>query len=155
MYISSRIKIFSKVEKCHLFSNSSNWISNSRLSKSTVLCVEIFNMSETPIKRGLWFSITQPKGATEVSQAVKAYKASMVLSGETPGGKWITISTSAAVLSSIFLILIFPFSLAFRILSIKVEVFVENGIWVITKVCLSSWLIFARTLTRPPRIPSL
>jgi hypothetical protein len=29
-------------------------------------------------------SITQPNGATEVSQAVKANKASIVLSGDTP-----------------------------------------------------------------------
>ena len=155
MYISSRMKIFSKVEKCHLFFNSSNWISNSCRSKSTVLSVEIFNMSETPTNKGLLSSITQPKGATEVSQAVKANKASMVLSGETPGKRWIKISTSAAVLSSIFLILIFPFSLAFKILSIKLEVLVENGIWVITKVFLSNWAILARTRTRPPRIPSL
>ena len=39
------------------------------------------------MNNGLLSSITQPKGATEVSQAVKAYKASMVLSGETPGNK--------------------------------------------------------------------
>jgi hypothetical protein len=44
----------------------------------------IFNISETPINKGLLSSITQPSGATDVSQAVKA-KASIVLSGETPG----------------------------------------------------------------------
>ena len=87
MYISSRMKIFSKVEKCHLFSNSSNWISNSRFNKSTVRCVEIFNISETPMNNGLLSSITQPKGATEDSQAVNAYNASIILSGETPGGR--------------------------------------------------------------------
>ena len=80
------------------------------------------------MNKGLLFSITQPNGAMDVSQAVNAYKASIILSGETPGVKWIKISTSAAVLSSIFLTLIFPFSFAFKILSINVEVFVENGI---------------------------
>jgi hypothetical protein len=49
----------------------------------TVLLVEIFNISETPINKGL-SSITQPRGATDVSQAVKAKRASIVLSGETP-----------------------------------------------------------------------
>jgi hypothetical protein len=51
----------------------------------TVLLVEIFNISETPINKGLLSSITQPRGATDVSQAVKAKRASIVLSGETPG----------------------------------------------------------------------
>ena len=62
------------------------------------------------------------------SQAVNAYNASMVLSGEIPLGKWTRISTSAAVLSSIFLILILPLSLAFKIESIKEEVVVLKGI---------------------------
>ena len=149
------MKIFSKVEKCHFIFNSSNWISNSLRSSTTVLSVEIFNIWETPTKSGLLSSMTQPNGATEVSQAVKAYNASIDLSGETPGKRWINISTSAAVLSSIFLIFIFPFSLAFKILSINVDVLVEKGIWVMTNVCLSNCEIFARTRTLPPRIPSL
>ena len=48
----------------------------------------------------------------------------MVLSGEIPEGRCTKISTSAAVLSSIFFTLIFPLSLAFRIESIKEEVLV-------------------------------
>ncbi len=142
-------------KKCHCSSSSPSSISSSRLRSSTVRCVEIRSISLTPTKNGLWFSITQPSGAIEVSQAVNAYNASIVLSGETPGGKWIRISTSAAVLSSIFLTFILPFSFALRILSISVLVLVVNGICVITSVLLSSWEILARTRTRPPRIPSL
>ena len=92
----------------------------------------------TPIKRGLLSSIIQHKGEIEFSQFVNANKASMVLSGEIFGGKCTNISTLAAVLSSIFLIFIFPFSLALTILSIRVEVVVPKGISVITKVFLSS-----------------
>lgn len=66
--------------------------------------VERLSISDTPIKLGLLSSIIQPKGEMEVSHAVKAYNASMVLSGEIPDGKCTNISTSAAVLSSIFLI---------------------------------------------------
>jgi len=50
------------------------------------------------------------------SQLVNAYNASMVLSGDNPEGKCTNISTSAAVLSSIFLTLILPLSLAFNLL---------------------------------------
>ncbi|MCY1521707.1 hypothetical protein D9M68_565320 [compost metagenome] len=60
----------------------------------------------------------QVLGEIETSQAVKAYSASMVTSGEIPGASWTTISTLAAVLSSIFLILILPLSFADKILSI-------------------------------------
>ena len=66
-----------------------------------------------------------------------------------------TISTFSAVLSSIFLILILPLSVADMIDSIRVVVLVENGSSVITKVLVSSLLIFALTLTFPPLIPSL
>ena len=72
----------------------------------------------------------------EVSQFVNAYRASIVLSGEMPEGKWISISTSAAVLSSIFFILILPLSLALSMESIKDDVVVLNGISVMTKVFL-------------------
>ena len=58
------------------------------------------------------------------SQSVKLYKASIVLSGEIPGGKWTNISTFSEVLSSIFLILILPLSLALRIEFIKETVVV-------------------------------
>ena len=103
-----------------------------------MLSVERRNISETPTKKGLLSSITQPRGEIDVSQFVKAYKASMVLSGEIPEGKCTNISTSAAVLSSIFFILIFPLSLAFKIESIKDDVLVPKGISDITKVFLSN-----------------
>ena len=89
------------------------------------------------------------------SQLVKAYKASMVLSGDNPEGKCTKISTSAAVLSSIFLTFIFPLSFAFKIESIRDDVVVANGISVITNVFLSNWDILARTRTLPPRKPLL
>jgi hypothetical protein len=78
----------------------------------------------------------------------------MVLSGEMPFGKCTKISTLAAVLSSICLILMVPFSFAFKMESIKVDVVVPKGISVITNVFLSSWPIFARTLIFPPLFPS-
>ena len=79
----------------------------------------------------------------------------MVLSGEEPLGKCTNISTSAAVLSSTFFILILPLSLAFSIESMRVLVVVVKGISVITRVLLSNCEILARTLTRPPLAPSL
>ena len=121
----------------------------------TVKSVESLNISETPIKTGLLSSITQHKGDIEFSQLVNAYNASIVLSGEIPFGKCTKISTLAAVLSSIFFILIFPFSFAFKIESISDEVVVPKGISVITSVFLSSCDIFALTLILPPRFPSL
>ena len=99
--------------------------------------------------------MTQELGEIDNSQSVKAYKASIVLSEETPGASWINISTSRAVLSSIFLILIFPFSLALIMLSIKLEVVRPKGISVIfSALLLLSFSIFALILTFPPRIPS-
>ena len=91
----------------------------------------------------------------EFSQEVKANNASIVLSGEIPAGKWTRISTSAAVLSSIFLILILLFSLALRMESISEEVVVPNGTSVITSVFLLSCDILALQRTLPPRNPSL
>jgi fumarate reductase subunit D len=57
------------------------------------------------------------------------------------------ISTSAAVLSSIFLILILLLSFALRIESISDDVVVANGISVIASVFLSTCEIFALTRT--------
>ena len=37
--------------------------------------------------------ITQVFGDMDVSQSVKAYKASIVTSGDTPGARWMMIST--------------------------------------------------------------
>ncbi len=75
----------------------------------------------------------------------------MVLSDDTPGASNTWISASAAVLSSTFLALILPFSMAFRMESMSVEVFLENGISRMTSVFWSSFSIFARTFTTPPR----
>ena len=68
----------------------------------------------------------------------------MVWSGETPGVRCTWISTSRAVLSSILRIRIFPFSLAAMIESMIEPVVVPNGISVMTRVFLSSWLIYYR-----------
>ena len=52
------------------------------------------------------------------------------------------ISTFAEVLSSTFLIFIFPFSLAFSMLSIRDPVVPSKGTSVITSVFLSAFTIF-------------
>ncbi len=77
----------SKEAKCHCSSSSPSFISSSFFKSSTVLSVERRSISDTPIKSGLFSSITQPKGEIAVSQAVKAKRASIVLSGEIPDGK--------------------------------------------------------------------
>ena len=117
--------------------------------------VDFFRISVTPKNKGLLSSITHPSGDIDVSHDVNAYSPSIVLSGDTPLGRWISISTSLAVLSSIFFILIFPVSLALTIESINDEVVVEYGISVITSVFLFNWLILALIFTLPPLIPSL
>src|SRR5690606_18923986 len=91
--------------KCHCSSSSSSLISRLLLNNSTVLLVDRSNISVTPINNGLLSSMIQPNGEMEFSQLVKAYNASMVLSGEIPEGKCTKISTSEAVLSSILRIL--------------------------------------------------
>jgi hypothetical protein len=77
--------------------------------------------------------ITQVFGDTETSQSVNLYKASMVISGEIPGARSTCISTSAAVLSVTFLILIFPASFAFTMLSIRPVVVTPYGTLLISK----------------------
>ncbi len=62
---------------------------------------------------GFLSTITHALGEMHTSQSVKAYNASIVISGEIPGASSIMISTSAAVLSVTFFILIFPWSFAF------------------------------------------
>ena len=84
-------------------------------------------MSDTPINFGILSSITQDRGEIEISQLVKLYSASIVLSGDIPEGIVIKISTFSAVLSSTFLILIFPRSFALRIDCINEDVVVEKG----------------------------
>jgi hypothetical protein len=68
-----------------------------------------------------------PKGATDVSQAVKANKASMFYLEKhlKKVNQYLNLSSGIVFQSFDF---DFPFSLAFKILSIKVVVFVENGI---------------------------
>ena len=149
------MKIFSSEALCHCISSSESSISSSCLSRLTVRSVLRRNTSETVRKCGLLSSITQVMGEIAVSQAVKAYSASIVLSGDVPLGKCTNISTLAAVLSSTFLIFILPFSLAFSIESISEVVVVVNGISVMQSVLLSSCEILARTRTRPPLAPSL
>src|ERR1017187_5783305 len=99
--------------------------------------------------------ITQAFGEIEISQSVNAYNASMVISGEIPGARSMLISTSAAVLSVTFFILIFPLSFALMMLSISWVVVVPYGTSFINKVFLSNCSIRALTLTLPPRTPSL
>ena len=155
LYILFSIKIFSKVELCHIWFNSSFFTFNSFPNNCFVKSVDFFKTSLTPIKIGLWFSIIQLNGDIETSQLVKAKRASIVLSGDTPEGKWINISTSDDVLSSIFLTLIFPLSFAFKIDSIRDDDVVVKGICEITRVFLLSWSILALTLILPPLFPSL
>ena len=65
----------------------------------------------------------------------------MVLSEEVPGTRCTKISTLAAVLSSTFLTLIFPLSMALRIESIKEEIPL-NRIGVSTDIAkCAKWLI--------------
>ena len=118
---------FSKKKKFFLNSNL-NKIGNFFNNKNDSLFIANWSISETPINKGLLFSITHPRGDIDVSQDENAYNPSMVLSGDTPVGKCIKISTSLAVLSSIFLILILPLSFAFKIESISDDVVVEKGI---------------------------
>ena len=87
MYISLLMKIFSSVAKCHCLSSSSNFISSSLFNNAKVLSVDVFNISETPINTGFSPSIIDEFGEIDTSQSVKAYKASIVLSGDTPEDK--------------------------------------------------------------------
>ena len=77
------MKILSKLAKCHFSSSSWSSISNSFLSKETVWSVFLLRISETERNSGLSPTITHAFGEIETSQSVKAYNASMVLSGET------------------------------------------------------------------------
>ena len=79
----------------------------------------------------------------------------MALSLDTPDASCIRISVVAAVISSIRLIRIFPFSTAFRIFSIRLVVVRPAGNSVMLKVLLSIFSILARLLSTPPRSPSL
>ena len=112
-------------------------------------------MSETPMISGFSLWMTQVFGDIVDWHSVKAYSPSMVLSGLTPDASCMIISTLLAVLSSIFLILIFPLLLASTMLSISLSVVVPQGISLMTRVLLSSLDILARIFSLPPRLPSL
>ena len=149
------MNIFSSDEKNNCSSNSSLRIINSLRNRPIVLSTLCFKTSLMVRKQGLLSSITQQLGEILISQSLNAYSASMVLSNEIPGAKCTKISTSAAVLSSTFFAFIFPLSIAFSIDSIRVVVFLLNGISLIANVLLSSFSILARTFNVPPRCPSL
>ncbi len=108
-----------------------------------------------PKNCGLSFTITQAFGEMDTSQSVNAYRASMVISGEVPGARLTSISISAAVLSTTFLILILPLSFAFTMESMRDEVVVPKGISLMIRVDLSRSSMAALTRTLPPRFPSL
>ena len=139
---------------CHASSSSLRRIANSCRSRSLVRSVDILRISFTDMKWGFSSEITHAFGERDTSHAVKAYRASIVLSGDASGSKWTIISTCAAVLSSTRLILIFPASLASRIDSIIFPVVFVNGISVIVRVLRSVLAILARIFTFPPRCPS-
>ncbi|MNY37247.1 hypothetical protein D3C86_1717950 [compost metagenome] len=145
------MKIFSKLLKNIFSKRSCNLISSSCFNKFFVLMVFSIKISLTLKKCGLSSLITQVLGEMDTSQAVKANSASIVTSGDIPGARCTIISTNSAVLSSIFLILIFPLSLAATTLSINPPVVVPKGISVIANVFLSRSSIFARTRIFPPR----
>ena len=87
-----------------------------------MLSTDFFSTSLTLRKCGLLSSMTQQLGDMLISQSVKAYNASIVLSEEVPGARCTRISTLADVLSSTLRTFIFPLSTAFRMESITVEV---------------------------------
>ena len=149
------MNIFSSDWKCSCSSSSPFLISSSWRIRSFVRSVECFSTSLTVRNCGLLSSITQQLGDMLISQSEKAYSASSVLSLDTPGASCTCISTFDAVRSSTWRALIFPLSMAFSIESIMVSVVFENGISRITSVLLSSFSIFARIFSVPPRCPSL
>jgi hypothetical protein len=89
--------------------------------------------------------------ALPMFQAVKANKASIVLSGHPREKMDQNLNISRRIILNFFN-LDFTFSLAFKILSIKVVVLVENGN-LITKVFIHRSILSHPT--RPPRNPSL
>ena len=151
----SSMNIFSREMKNSCSNNSSLRISSSRLRRLRVWSVEERRMSLMVRNCGLRSRITQQFGEMLTSQSVNLYRASSVLSDDTPGVRCTRISTLAAVRSSTLRTFILPFSTARVILSIRDSEVRENGISRITSVLLSSFSIFARTLTFPPRCPSL
>ena len=150
------MKIFSSDVKKYCSSNSPFRISNSHLSKDLVCSTDIRKSSLTLVKTGFLSCTTQQLGEILISQSVKAYSASMVLSDELPGANCTSMRASSAVKSSTLRILIFPFCTARVIVSMILDVVVPYGISVIIRVLLSSdFWILARIRIAPPRSPSL
>ena len=75
----------------------------------------------------------------------------MVLSDEVPGASCTCISTSRAVRSSTLRALILPFSMALVMESCRESAVLVKGISRMTSVLESSFSIFARMRTEPPR----
>ena len=117
--------------------------------------MDIFRSSSTARNRGVLLIITQQFGDILTSQLVNANRASIATSDETPCFKWTNISTSLAVLSSTFFILIFPETFAFRMVSIRLPVVVLYGTDVMESVDLSTTLISALRRIFPPLDPPL
>ena len=149
------MNIFSSEAKNSCSISSPRLICNSLRSSPIVLSVEWRSTSLMVRNCGLLSSMTQQLGDMFTSQSEKAYRASRVLSDDTPGARCTCISTSADVMSSTFFTFIFPFSTAFSIDSFSVSAVLPNGISLMTSVLLSSFSIFALTLRTPPRCPSL
>ena len=117
------MKMRSSEAKNSCSSSSPLRICSSLRSKPMVESTLWANTSLTVRNTGLLSSITQQLGDRLISQSEKAKRASMVLSDDTPGARCTSISTSAAVLSSILRAFIFPFSTALVMESISVAVF--------------------------------
>ena len=107
------------------------------------------------MNRGFSSTMTQAFGEMLTSQAEKANRAFLVCSGSTPAGRCTRMSTCWAVLSSMRAILIFPFSAAETMVSIRISVVTPNGISVMRRSFFDSVRMRARMRTRPvPRSPS-
>ena len=148
LYIRSSMNIFSKEQK-------KRRISNSRLSRAIVWSADAASTSLTVRNCGFLSLMTQQLGEMLISQSVKAYRASSVLSEDTPGARCTRISTLEAVRSSTLRAFILPRLTAFVIESIRVSEVLEYGISRITSVFWSIFSILALTFMLPPRWPSL
>ena len=149
------MKIFSREMKNNCSSSSLRRISSSCLRSARVWSADARRMSLMVRNCGFRSLMTQQFGDMLTSQSVNLYRASSVLSDDTPGVRCTRISTLAAVRSSTLRTFIFPFSTARVILSMSDSDVREYGMSRITSVLLSNFSIFARTLTFPPRCPSL
>src|SRR5574344_755306 len=94
------MKIFSSEQKNSCSSNSALRISSSLFNRCIVCSVLDRITSLTVRNCGFLSLMTQQFGEMLISQSVKAYSASSVLSEDTPGDRCTRISTFAAVRSS-------------------------------------------------------